>query len=100
MFVYIYMGVSKNRGKTPKMDGENKGKPYWNGWFGGFSHIFGNTQMKFPCPKRNKNDHHSAKVQQKGFCDKRKVCILGSLNDTPIRHVLGVHYIYIRIYID
>ena len=22
------MGVSKNRGKTPKMDGENKGKPY------------------------------------------------------------------------
>ena len=21
------MGVSKNRGKTPKMDGENKGKP-------------------------------------------------------------------------
>ena len=25
----------KNRGKTPKMDGENNGKPYWNGWFGG-----------------------------------------------------------------
>ena len=23
-----YMGVSKNRGKTPKMDGENNGKPY------------------------------------------------------------------------
>ena len=22
------MGVSKNRGKTPKMDGENIGKPY------------------------------------------------------------------------
>ena len=22
------MGVSKNRGKTPKMDGENNGKPY------------------------------------------------------------------------
>ncbi len=22
------MGVSKNSGKTPKMDGENKGKPY------------------------------------------------------------------------
>ena len=22
------MGVSKNRGKTPKMDGENHGKPY------------------------------------------------------------------------
>ena len=24
----IYMGVSKNRGKHPKMDGENNGKPY------------------------------------------------------------------------
>ena len=23
-----YMGVSKNRGKNPKMDGENNGKPY------------------------------------------------------------------------
>ncbi len=23
-----HMGVSKNRGKTPKMDGENNGKPY------------------------------------------------------------------------
>ena len=23
-----YMGVSENRGKTPKMDGENNGKPY------------------------------------------------------------------------
>ena len=26
--VQSYMGVSKNRGKTPKMDGENNGKPY------------------------------------------------------------------------
>jgi len=24
----INMGVSKNRGKNPKMDGENNGKPY------------------------------------------------------------------------
>ena len=24
----LYMGVSKNRGKTPKMEGENNGKPY------------------------------------------------------------------------
>ena len=23
-----YMGVSKNQGKTPKMDGENNGNPY------------------------------------------------------------------------
>ena len=26
--VGIQMGVSKNRGKTPKMDGEHNGKPY------------------------------------------------------------------------
>ena len=25
----LNMGVSKNRGKTPKMDGENNGKPYF-----------------------------------------------------------------------
>ena len=37
------MGVSKNRGKTPKMDGENNGKPYEQmGWFGGKPTIFGN----------------------------------------------------------
>ena len=31
------MGVSKNSGKNPNMDGENNGsKPLWtNGWFGG-----------------------------------------------------------------
>jgi len=30
----LYMGVSKNRGKTPKMDGENNGKPLlkWMIW--------------------------------------------------------------------
>ncbi len=42
-FWSLYMGVSKNRGKTPKMDGENTGKPFLNGWFGG-TIIFGNTQ--------------------------------------------------------
>ena len=26
----MHLGVSKNRGKTPKMDGENNGKPYQN----------------------------------------------------------------------
>ena len=26
------MGVSKNRGKHPKMDGENNGKPYYIKW--------------------------------------------------------------------
>ena len=38
-----HLGVSKNRGKTPKMDGENHGKPYEKmGWFGGISPtIFG-----------------------------------------------------------
>ena len=31
---YVHWGVSLNGG-TPKMDGENNGKPYSNGWFGG-----------------------------------------------------------------
>ena len=40
----LHMGVSKNRGKTPKMDGEDNGKPYQNGWFGG-TPIFGNIHI-------------------------------------------------------
>ena len=41
------MGVSKNRGKTPKMDGENNGKPYEQmDDLGGFTPpIFGSTPM-------------------------------------------------------
>ena len=40
------MGVSKNRGKTPKMDGENNGsKPYEQMDDLGFQPIFGNTQI-------------------------------------------------------
>ena len=40
-----YMDVSKNRGiRYPKMDGENNGKPYKNGWFGGTT-IFGNAHI-------------------------------------------------------
>ena len=40
------MGVSKNRGKTPKMDGENNGKPLskWND-LGGKPTIFGNLHI-------------------------------------------------------
>ena len=34
------MGVSKNGGVSPKMDGENNGKPYFNGWFGGKTRYF------------------------------------------------------------
>ena len=30
----------KNGGKPPKMDGENNGKPYQNGWFWGETHYF------------------------------------------------------------
>ena len=38
------MDVSKNRGKTPKMDGENNGKPYEQmDDLGGNTPIFGNT---------------------------------------------------------
>ena len=40
------MDVSKNRGKTTKMDGENNGKPYEQmDDLGGFPTIFGNTHM-------------------------------------------------------
>ena len=41
------MDVSKNRGKTPKMDGENNGsKPYEQmDDLEGFSHIFGSTPI-------------------------------------------------------
>ena len=49
IFAYLQLGVSKNRGKTPKMDGENNGKPlFFNGWFGGGKHptIFGNKPTK------------------------------------------------------
>ena len=28
IILYIYVDVSKKRGKNPKMDGENNGKPY------------------------------------------------------------------------
>ena len=35
------MDVSKNRGKTPKMDGENNGNAYEQmGWFGGKTPYF------------------------------------------------------------
>ena len=40
LMLLCHMGVSKNRGKTPKMDGLFHGTPYSNGWFGFFSHYF------------------------------------------------------------
>ena len=42
---YVKMGVSKNRGKTPKMDGENNGKPYEQMDDLEVPLIFGNTQI-------------------------------------------------------
>ena len=43
----INMGVSKNRGKIPKMDGENNGKPYEQMDDLGIPLIFGNAHI-FP----------------------------------------------------
>ena len=43
VWLCLYMGVSKNR-EYPKMDGENNGRPYKNGWFGGTT-IFGNIHI-------------------------------------------------------
>ena len=41
-----FLCVSKNRGVSPKMDGENNGNPYYfNGCFGGKPPIFGNTHI-------------------------------------------------------
>ena len=42
----LKLGVSKNRGVSPKMDGENNGKPYFlMDDLGGYPTIFGNIQM-------------------------------------------------------
>ena len=40
---------------TPKMDGENKGKPYWHWWFGGPTPIFGNTHILLHCAAHHWN---------------------------------------------
>ena len=46
-FVFLDLGVEPKLGeKTQKMDGENNGKPYENGWYGGTT-IFGNTYLFF-----------------------------------------------------
>ena len=42
------MGVSKNEGVSPKMDGENNGKPPKKMDDFGGTPIFGNTQIFFP----------------------------------------------------
>ena len=40
-WLYGYMGVSTNRGTTPKMDGLFHGKTLWtNGWFGWYIPLF------------------------------------------------------------
>ena len=44
--MYIHIGVSKNTGKHPKMDGENNEKPYEQmDDLGGYPPIFGNIHM-------------------------------------------------------
>ena len=44
--ILLYGCWTKNRGCfTPKMDGENNGKPYENGWFGVPTPIFGNIRI-------------------------------------------------------
>ena len=43
------MGVSKNRGKTTKMDGENNRKPYFlMDDLGGFNPLFSETPISLP----------------------------------------------------
>ena len=73
----IWVDVSKKIGeKNPKMDGENSGKPYQNGWFGGISPtIFGNIHLvgkKTPIhllPKKQLLDSRlTPAVRCPGFC--------------------------------
>jgi len=47
LFIHFHLGVSKNnRGKNPKMDGENHGKPYLNWMIWGENPLFsGNTHL-------------------------------------------------------
>ena len=49
--MYLYMGVSKNREFSPKMDGENHGKPHFlMDDLGGKPTIYGNTHMAHAKP--------------------------------------------------
>ena len=49
-----YMEVSKNRGKNPKMDGENHGKPYFlMDDLGGKPTIFGNIHIYIHIPRES-----------------------------------------------
>ena len=52
-----HMGVSKNRGKTPKMDGLFHGKPYQQMDDLGGKPIFGNTHISTPFFDRFKKKH-------------------------------------------
>ena len=52
---YNYMGVSKNRGKTPKMDGENNGKPYEQmDDLGVFPYFWFNTHIQVTTASRSR----------------------------------------------
>ena len=56
------MDVSKNRGKTPKMDGENNGNTLLKGDdLGGFPMIFGNIHMS-PVFGWVGKKHHSYRI--------------------------------------
>ena len=62
------MGVSKTRGKTPKMDGENNGKPYFlMDDLGGKPPIFGNTHIGNL--SKSKHHHISIDAKKKPFLD-------------------------------
>ena len=51
------MGVSKNSGKTPKMDGENNGKPYEQmDDLGGNTPIFGSTPISSQVDRSKKQN--------------------------------------------
>ena len=61
----------------PKMDGENNGKPYLNGWFGGKTHYFrkhpyNSTQLK--CKQTTKKKRFNVLSWQILYCSFSSVC--------------------------
>ena len=85
------MGVSKNRGKTPKMDDFFHGKPYWNGWFGDSAFPW-YLSWKHIRIQSNDSAHH---VAEKIW--KREIAEFRPLSSTSVmqvtRHVAFVHVV-------
>ena len=69
------MGVSQNRGKTPKMDGENNGKPYvLMDDLGGKTHYFRKHPYKHSNIFFTTSFFHTTRTDIRSIC--RKLLVL------------------------